>query len=195
MLYFYPNRPILIPPDPQNPTNPKSDYLDSLEQTGRFIAEQKWNGDNAMIFTGSKPSFWNRRQDLLKYQPSPEVLDELSKWPARCLLNAELVHFKTKEVKHTLIVHCIMTWKGQPLYGKTWGDSRAILEDQPNGEHVRISKIWKSGFWKLFQEADGKVIEGIILKDPKGKLVFSATPIRDVSWMKKVRKPCKKYSF
>lgn len=194
-MYFYPNRPSLIPPDPHNPTNPKSDYINSLQKSGKYIAEQKWNGDNVLIYTGSQPQFWNRYRRVLHYQPSEEVLEQLSHWPSQCILNAELVHFKTKEIKHTLIVHCVMSWKGKPLYGKTWGDSRLILVDQPNKSNVRVSKVWTSGFWNLFKEADGKVIEGIILKDPDGKLVFSATPIPNVPWMKKIRKPCKKYSF
>lgn len=92
-----------------------------------------------------------------------------------------------------------MTWKGKHLIGKTWGDSRDILneciEKGLSGEHIQISKVWNSHFWELFKNADGKTVEGIILKDPKGKLVFSAVPIKDVSWMLKIRKPCKKYPF
>jgi hypothetical protein len=93
----------------------------------------------------------------------------------------------------------MMAFKGKYLIGKTWGDSRTLLDEAVSvglsGEHVQISKVWDSGFFDLFQEADGSIIEGIILKDPKGKLVFSATPIKDVPWMLKVRKPCKKYKF
>jgi hypothetical protein len=92
-----------------------------------------------------------------------------------------------------------MAWDGKYLIGKSWGDSRAILEkcveDGLSGPHVKISPVWRSGFWNLFQDADGAIIEGIILKDPTGKLVFSATPPRDVPWMLKIRKPCKKYNF
>ena len=46
LLYWYPNRPLLIPPDPLDPLNPKPDYLNSLEASGKYVAEQKWNGDN-----------------------------------------------------------------------------------------------------------------------------------------------------
>jgi hypothetical protein len=92
-----------------------------------------------------------------------------------------------------------MAWQGEYLLGKTWGDSRDILDkciDQGlSGEHVRVSKIWRTGFWDLFQAADGKIIEGIVLKDPKGKLLHTTTLPKDMPWMLKVRKPCKKYSF
>jgi hypothetical protein len=92
-----------------------------------------------------------------------------------------------------------MAWDGSYLIGKTWGDSRDLLEaainDGLSGPHVQVSKVWTGGFWDLFQAADGTVIEGIILKDPTGQLVFSTTPIQDVHWMRKVRKPCKKYKF
>lgn len=190
--YYYPDRPILVPPDPLHPMNPEPDYLTSLEN--RYIAEQKWNGDNVMIFTDTL-EFWNRQNSILKYNPTPEVRTELERLPKGCLINAELVHNHTKTIKDTLIVHCIMTYKGKPLFGKTWADSRAILEEFQYGEHVKLSKVWTEGFFDLFNQADGAIIEGIVLKNPSGVLVHSRVPIPDVSWMLKVRKPCKKYSF
>lgn len=193
-LYFYPNRPILVPPDPNNPLDPKPEYINSLEQSGKYIAEQKWNGDNTLLYT-SEMDFWNRRKEKHRYVPSDEVREELEKFPKQSILNLELVHFKTRSVKHKLIVHCIMAWKGKLLTGRTWGDSRKILEDQEFGTHVILSPAWTKGFWKLFQEADGEIIEGIVLKNPRGKLLFSTTPIKDVSWMLKIRKPSKKYKF
>ncbi len=196
-MYYYPNRPILIPPDPNNPMRPKPDYINSLETQGRWIAEQKWNGDNCLVYTGKKPEFWNRYKARLRYQPSEEVFNELKRWPANSVLNVELVHNKTKTVKNLLIVHCVMKWDGEWLFGKTWGDSRKILKknNKLSGSHVKISPVWKSGFWDLFQQADGSIVEGIIIKDPKGKLLFSATPVKDVPWMRKIRKPSKKYNF
>jgi len=196
-MYYYPNRPRLIPPDPENPMNPKPFYIQSLEATGRWIAEQKWNGDNCLIYTGSKPEFWNRHGTRLKYKPIPKVLEEVAAFPPDCVINAEMLHNKTKTIKDRLICHCIYVWEGKPLFGKTWGDARAILEahDWKNNSQVTLSPIWTKGFWELFQQADGVNIEGIILKDPKGKLVISTREVPDVSWMLKIRKPCKKYNF
>ena len=194
MLYFYPNRPILIPPDPKNPLNPKPHHINEMEQSGKYIAEQKWNGDNVLLYT-SEMEFWNRRKERHRYVPSEEVRDELEKFPKKSILNLELIHYKTKDIKHKLIVHCVMAWKGKLLTGRTWGDARHILENQEFGSRVILSPVWKKGFWKLFQEADGSLIEGIVLKNPLGKLVFSTLPIRDVYWMLKIRKPNKKYNF
>jgi len=199
--YFFPNRPVLVPPDPENPLNPAPDYLNSLEAEGRWVAEQKWNGDNTLIYLedGKDPVLWNRHKDSLKWTPPPEVLEELARWPKGSILNVETVDRRTKDVKKTLIVHCVMAWKGELLLGKTWGDSRNLLEqaisEGLSGEYIQVSKVWTSGFWDLFQAADGTVIEGIILKDPKGRLQFSTTPLKDVPWMRKIRKPCKKYAF
>jgi hypothetical protein len=88
-----------------------------------------------------------------------------------------------------------MAHEGKPLIGSTWGDSRKILETFTYGSHVVLSNIWKKGFWDLWNKADGSIIEGIILKDPKGVLKFSTSPVNDVSWMLKIRKPSKKYSY
>lgn len=201
MTYYYPNRPILVPPDPANPFYPARTYLDSLEKSGRWVAEKKMNGDNTLIYTDDL-SLWNRHHARLKtYQPSGETLAELKKFPKGCILNAETMNSKTKGIKDILIVHCVMAWEGQLLNGKTWGDSRLILEKYWHkggygaNSHVVLSETFKTGFWDLFQAADVTNIEGIILKDPTGLLKFSATPLPDVPWMRKIRKPCKKYSF
>lgn len=199
--YYYPNRPRLIPPDPDNPLNPKPDYINSLELSGKYIGELKWNGDNCLIYTGPDPAqgppqFWNRHGTRLKYVPSLEIQSGVSKLPPDCVLNAELVHNHTKAVKHTLIVHCVMVWKGLPLFGKSWAYSRQILEELSVWNNsLRLSEVFQSGFWNRFQSADGEIIEGIILKDPSGGLQFSTRPLPDVSWMLKIRKPNNKYNF
>jgi len=198
-IFFYPNRPILVPPDPNNPLDPQPDYINSLEASGLYIAEKKYNGDNCYAY--SPTEFWNRHKERHRYTPTPEVLEELNKLPTNAHYNFELMNYRTKAIKNQLIVHCVMAWKGQPMIGKTWGDSRKILEDiiPSTNKHVILSPIYRKGFWNLFQEADGKEIEGIILKNPKGKLVFSTTAPSskgiEVSWMLKIRKPCKKYQF
>lgn len=174
---------------------PARDHLDLLEKSGRYVAEQKWNGDNCLIYT-DEMQLWNRHKALLHYRPMPEVAAELERLPKGSIVNAELVHTKTKTVKDLFVVHCVMAWEGQLLSGKTWGDSRRILEAWGGwGRHLTLSRVWTAGYWDLYQAADGAVIEGIVLKDPKGRLVFSTTPIPDVPWMLKVRKASKKYQF
>ena len=194
MLFYYPNRPTLIPPDPTNVLDPKPDYIRGLETSGLYVGELKWNGDNILIYTDTM-EIWNRHRERHHYQPTPEVLNELHKFPRGAVINAELMHNRTTDIKNTIIVHCVMVWKGRPLIGKTWGDARKIIEGLPYGLHVRLSEVFKDKFWERWQAADGKTIEGIILKNPKGKLVFSTTPIDDVPWMKKIRKPSKKSPF
>ena len=201
MMYYYPNRPILIPPDPENPMNPSPDYINSLEATGKYVAEQKWNGDNVEIYTDDL-SFWNRKGELHRYQPLPETKKALKKFPKGAIINLELVNYRTKLIKDFLLIHSLLAWRGSVLAGKTWGDARLILEDFFETQHaaldgsgLHLSPVWKSGFWKLFEEADGETIEGIILKDPKGKLIISASKIADVPYMLKIRKPSKKYNF
>lgn len=204
--FYYPNRPTLVPPDPVNPLNPSSDYIDSLEESSKYVGEYKWNGDNTTVYT-SDMTFFNRLGNPLHYTPHPELLEELQAFPRGCVLNGELMHRHTKDVKDLLILHCIMAWKGTFLFGKTWGDSRKILEDMnlpqtrgPNlkyDSHLVLAANYRSGFWGMFHEACAcdEAIEGIVLKKPKGKLVYSINKISDVPWMVKIRKPSKKYSF
>jgi hypothetical protein len=207
-LFYYPNRPTLVPPDPFNPLDPAPDYINSLEASGKYIAEYKWNGDNTTVYTEDM-SFFNRQGSPLHYKPHPELLKELSIFPKGCILNGELMHRHTKAVKDLLILHCVMSWSGRPLTGRTWGDSRKILSNKVLGlnqtvgtslvycSHLILAENYPSGFWDMFQLARDcdDAIEGIVLKRPDGKLQFSANPIKDVSWMLKIRKPSKKYSF
>lgn len=207
MRFYYPNRPTLVPPDPNNPLNPSSDYIDSLEASGKYIAEFKWNGDNTTVDT-TDMKFYNRQGQILSYKPHPDLLKELSVFPKGCLLNGELMHRHTVNTKDLLILHCIMAWEGKPLFGKTWDDSRELLVnmDLPQTdwfqldcykEHLLTATDYEQGFWYMFEAAQecGTEIEGIVLKNPKGKLIFSVNPIDDVSWMVKIRKPSNKYSF
>jgi ATP-dependent DNA ligase len=193
MLFYYPNRPRLVPPYPDL-AHPSPDNLLSLERSGKYIAELKWNGDNVSLYTDSL-AFMNRQRKLLtRYHPSEEVIEELNKLPKKAVFNLELVDAHTTDVKDLLIVHCVMVWNDKPLIGKTWGDSRGIIENEiESGKHIKISQIHRTGFWDLFQQADNKSIEGIILKDPTGLLVFSTSPGQEttpgVSWMLKMRKP------
>ena len=195
MIYWFPNRPTLRPVDPRDIINPTSWYMDSLEATGRYVAEKKFNGDNVLIYTDNIREFWNRHHERHHYVPTTGMLKELAQFPPGSIINGELMHYKFKGSKNLLIVHCIMKWKGELLQGKTWGESRAILDKCDSGECVKISQVYTSGFWDLYQSADGAEIEGIILKDPTAKLVFSTTKIPDVPWMLKFRKKSKKYSF
>ena len=103
LLYYYPNRPTLIPADAQNPMNPTSTSLDELEKSRRWVAEQKWNGDNALIYTNTDPpTFWNRTHGVLKYKPTSVMLNQLKCIPKNSVVNGELVHSKTKTVKNLL---------------------------------------------------------------------------------------------
>jgi hypothetical protein len=195
MIFYYPNRPTLRPVDPKNISTPTSWYLDELEKSGVYIAEKKFNGDNVYIDTDNPLQLWNRVKEPHHYRPTPEVLKELEMFPKGTVLNAELMHYKTVGIKNRLIIHCVMRWKGVWLIGKTWGEARILLDDFASRTYIKISPIYKSGFWDLYSSADGKEIEGIVLKDPKGKLLFSTSPIKDVPWMLKFRHPCAKYNF
>jgi hypothetical protein len=192
--------------------NPKPDYLNSLEGTGKYVGEFKWNGDNTTVHTNDL-SFWNREGKRLCYTPHPAMIEELKRFPKRCRLNGELMHRHTKNVKDLFILHCVMEWENELLLGKQWGDSRNILEglvwlprtvetQLKYDRHVLLAQVHKPNdacncFWNMFQAACAcdESIEGIVLKDPTGELKFSTQSFDSVPWMLKIRKPSKKYSF
>ena len=216
IIYYYPNRPKLIPADSLNPMNPSSAVLDALEASGKYVAEQKWNGDNCYVYKdgAGKIELWNRHKARLQRTLSEGMREELKALKNNSILNAEYIGGKTINVKGLLIAHCIMMWDGSILLGKTWGDSRSILTSNfQSGEHLVVSALFREGFWKLFQtrkglihavngellrtveDKDSVLIEGVVLKDPTGKLVFSTKPVADVPFMLKIRHPSGRHNF
>jgi len=100
-IFFYPNRPTLIPPDPQNPLRPAPDYINGLEKSGTYLAERKYNGDNCYIY--SPTEFWNRHKARHRYQPTPEVLEELKALPKQAHYILRQENFQAKKIFNSLL--------------------------------------------------------------------------------------------
>ena len=66
----------------------------------------------------------------------------------------------------------------------------------PEEEPVGIQTQYRSGFKKKFKEViSDSEIEGLVLKNEKGKLELGRKTGIDSKWMFKVRKPSGRYRF
>jgi hypothetical protein len=201
MFYFYPNKPILITTD-----CPK---FEEVSADSNWWAEIKKNGSrlalrNDSVEAAQKTSFngfvfWNRHKDVLSYQPSAELLDELVsfKIPPGCHIDAELLHHKTKHIKHTIYVYDIYWFKGsqvmEPLHIR-----RKMIEDIFGGEHKHflLAKTYASNFKQVYDDVIKDVEnEGLVMKHKEGKIVWNLRDCPEVWWQMKVRKPSGSYQF
>jgi ATP-dependent DNA ligase len=213
MKTYYPPKPLLISID--------QPLFSKLEQRADVVAEPKYNGTRLIlkrivddaIHTGVwlKPyyEFWNRDGEILKYQPSNELLQQLDliKWEGDCILDGELIHFKTKTMKHTVIIFDVFLWNGKPMTDLPFVNRRKLLEDKVgktlalfSTKNVFLAPQWNGGykadFKRLYENMiQYEEIEGLVIKSLKVKVILGRRESPTVATMWKVRKPGPTYRF
>ena len=195
MIYYFPNRPILI--------NPNSDLVDQCSNDENWIAETKHNGDRlSLIFEDKKFIFKNRKGELLKYSPSNQLLTELNalNLPDMTFLDGELMHNKSKTLKNTIFFYDVYVVNGNDV-NDDLNNRRKILSSFFNDSKfnlISLTKQYNTGFRDIFnkiKDSNNAEEEGLVLKKLTGKLVFNTLRSDEVSWQYKIRKSTKNYSF
>jgi len=203
--YLYPPRPeAAIPPD----------MLEWYEKRG-WVAQYKKNGTNTIIAISPDKEFtaMNRHAANHKaWQLTSYIKQELVRlfleeyW---IVLVAEIMHSKTKTIKDTIFIHDILVYQNEFLIDSEFEtrqkllDSKLITKVETQTHYVcdKDNKIWYAkrftkDFEKLFFDIkDPTIDEGLVLKNPKGKLSSCSKPTSNESWQVKVRHNSKKYNF
>lgn len=206
MIYWFPNRPYLI-----EPTHPK---VLELSNDPNWFAELKQNGDRLVLQKHSNPTPWkrfegfvfaSRHKDYLKrFEPVKSLLDELKSLslPDNTQLDGELMHFKTKHIKFKIIFYDIYVLGGKQIQ-ETLETRRAILTDILSKDnhwgkynHLSLSTRYDTGFPELFTESIKRPeIEGLVMKDKNGRIVWNTCSSNDVTWQVKIRRKSANYLF
>jgi len=201
MLYFYPNKPMLI--------HPESDTVREKSLDPLWWAEIKKNGSRLCLKKSIEESkkqksfrnfvFWNRHKQLLKYEPCRDLLDELESinLPDNTWIDAELLHQKTKHIKNLIYIFDIYILDGKQL-NEPLEVRRKLLEDlfKDNYKHIELAKTYQENFVDVFKEVIKKEEnEGLVLKCRKGEIVWNLRDCPEVWWQLKIRKPTKNYRF
>lgn len=202
MLYFYPNKPILIHPDsPQ--IKEKSDdhsWWAEVKKNGTRLCLRKDKQEASKHKSFNNFVFWNRHKEVLNYDPSQSLLDELNsfKIPEGTHIDAELMHFKTKNIKNLIYVYDIYWYKGIQVT-ETLETRRKMIEDIfgiESSKHFEVAKKFDSDFVTVFKEVTiQEENEGIVMKSKKGLINWNLKVCPEVWWQLKVRKPSKSYQF
>jgi hypothetical protein len=201
MIYYFQNRPILLPPDSTEVTVKSFDP--------NWDAEKKFNGDRCKLWYSQKPGlhnfknfiFWNRHKEVFrKYTPSEEILDELCSLnlPMETDLDGELLHFKTKNIKHTIIFYDVYYFGNKQIMEEL-KFRREILHDCFKGKNFKCLKIaeqYETDFQSVFSDViKSEEVEGLVMKDKRGKIQWNTVKSPDVAWLFKIRRPAKNYQF
>jgi hypothetical protein len=202
----------LYPPRPDNAI--AIDFIDWYEKNG-YVAQFKKNGTCTIIAISPEKEFktMNRHNaDHKAWDLTDYIKQELVRlYPEKCwiVLVAEIMHSKTKTIKDTIFVHDILVFANNYLTGVTFEDRQKILEAHmiPIAEapthficdvegKVWFAKCFKGNFKDLFWGIkDINIDEGLVLKDPKAKLIACYKASSNSSWQVKVRHASKKYLF
>lgn len=200
MLYYYPNKPILLTRD--------SPQVQKLSDDSNWWAEIKKNGSRLCLWKSKQDSlkhdnyndfiFWNRHKEVLKYQPSSELLDELNSLniPDGTHLDAELLHHKTKNIKHFVYVYDIYRYKNSEVF-ETLEVRRKMIEDiiKEGLGHVQLAKTYSNNFVDLYDKVTvDEENEGLVMKNKNGLIVWNLKTCIEVPWQFKIRKSNGNYS-
>ena len=202
----------LFPPRPD--TAIMSAMLSYFEKRG-WVAQFKKNGTCSIVAISPKKEIitMSRHGEPHKaWQITDYLKDELAriftekKW---FVLVAEIMHSKGPTIKDTLYVHDMLVWKSDMMLASTFAerqkllDGRLITNVEAQSHYVldREGKLWYAkrfdkDFNKLFNSIKNpKIDEGLVLKDPEGKLRSCLTAADNSSWQVKCRHKSKGYAF
>lgn len=209
MKYQTPN--FLFPPRPETAIAPT--MLTYFETEMKYWAQFKKNGTGTTIAISPDKTFtiWTRHGEPHKaWQLTPHIKDVLAdhfpekEWFYLCV---ELMHNKTPTIKDTIYIHDMLVWFSEFLLGSTFLtrqdllDARLKTNVETPTHYVLDPKVWyakhfEKNFKELFTSIkDTKIDEGMVLKDPNGKLSLCFTETANRSWQVKCRHPNKSYNF
>lgn len=202
----------LYPPRPENAI--ASAMLNYYEKRG-WVAQYKKNGTNTIIGISPNKEFYAMTRHATEHkawQLTSYIKEELTrlfpekKWFVLC---AEVMHNKTPTIKDTIYIHDMLVWKGEFLLNSLFIDRQKLLDTklitnvEAHSHYVcdREGKIWyakrfEKGFKEIFLAIrDPKIDEGLVLKDPNGKLRSCRTASENSGWQVKCRHESKNYAF
>lgn len=202
----------LYPPRPENAIAP---HLMGYYEAQGWVAQYKKNGTNTIIAIGpDKEIILKTRhgEDHKAWSLTDSLADSLRDlFPERewFVLCAELMHSKTPTIKDSLYIHDCLVWNSKFLLGSTFLSRNLLLTERlatnvETKSHYLVDSTGKLWFAKLltkdflgtFQSIkDPQVDEGLVLKNPHGKLSLCLTPKANQSWSVKCRHETKNYRY
>jgi ATP-dependent DNA ligase len=208
---------VMYPPRPDGSIPP-----DTIQKYPGWVGQRKWNGTRNLIFVMPDGSYelWNRhRQQHKQYKVSASMQNSLQELISKLergvfhVFDSELMDAKTTKLKDKIVLYDVLVHDGMYLLGTTYKERYKKLlnilgnpKDHESDTGRKLALKFNKNLWlsevftdKLedrFKEAIGlDEIEGLVLKDPNGKLEFGVRESNNGKWLIRVRKPHKNYEF
>jgi ATP-dependent DNA ligase len=193
-MYFFPEKPKLI--------NINQPLFQKLQDDPDWVAEPKYNGSRLiLIVNGEDVEFWNRHGEQFDYRPDEDLRKTLIEFAERtrgiCLFDGELRHNRVQNVKHHIALWDTFMWDGKLLANMPYMERQNYIP-QPKFVKDKMAPISQhmGDFRELFHEwTKDPEIEGMVIKNLKGKLNLSRTAGQSSNWMFKVRRANNSYRF
>lgn len=198
--------PYYYPPYPKNAGNPNS--LTSLEKTKQFYAQRKFNGTHIVILIGDQGEIelYNRHNKIIHSILHPDLKKSFQKLTipnGKIILVGELLHNKTKSIKNCIVLFDIIYYQ-KYLFNMSQTDRFQILYQEmcpqtTKGEfakkitqHLWIAEVFETNFKEEFHRHElCDEIEGLILRDKRGRLNDAGSKPYSTNSLLKFRKPHK----
>jgi ATP-dependent DNA ligase len=182
MKYLYPCKP--------NPLAVDSPFLDELDKDVRWIGEIKKNGWRCLVHRERGLTLWTRHKTIIT-EPLEALRDSLMAVPDNCMLDGELLHFRTQDIKGVLYLFDILVHKGRQITELPLADRRKILEEvAAKLTGIELARQVRVGKKALYYSAiETPVNEGIVLKKLDSKYLFSEKRCPQNPFWLKVKRP------
>jgi len=206
----YTQAKFLYPPRPVNRIIPG--LLGFYEKRG-YLGQVKKNGTCSILGVGPSGEIFTRNRhgrDHVLWKPSEESFRPFrekanGRWR---VFVVEVIDAKTLYIKDTIYVHDIIVDDGRILEGTTFSQRQQLLQkiftirsEGGFGYDEITKKVWlatiiKEGLKAVFDNIkDPKVDEGLVLKDPNGKLEPMWREDANHGWQIKCRVPHENYGY
>lgn len=204
----------LWPPRPNSkravpPSGPMG--LSFYEKRG-WVGQYKKNGTCNLIAVSpdKKLVTMNRhKEDHKLWNPTPGSSAAFKKLPGKgwYVFVAELLHSKVPGIRDTNYIFDVLVADGKYLVGTTFEERQEILADlfpkhrseteshRVIDDHTWVAKLLRGNFEEIFNRLHRPEDEGLVLKNPKGKLELCSRESTNTLWQVKCRRPHKNFSF
>lgn len=189
--------PFFYPPQPTR-LWPNAPFLATLYSSDKWDAEIKYNGWRVLVFLDNSLMLYNRQGTIINMDAT--IFDLCFKgFPNHTVFDGELVHFRTKDTKNTIIIWDCMFWAGKDLRKQPLKERRKYFENMCSApmsltlsDNVpRVYKVNvvtgkdKRNFYKTVVKKNDDLEEGIVLKNIDSVYDYSLRTGKDtVNWYK-----------
>jgi ATP-dependent DNA ligase len=210
----------LFPPRPEVKIPPYK--LDSFD-TGQYIAQVKYNGSAAVVFTNGKEThIFNRHREQLSNVSKAIEFSKLARtdnwfvYAGEYLNKGKLGETGIKE-KDKFVIWDVLVWDGEYLTGHSLLKRLELLEQiypcqraRVQGKRVEIyehlccteftgiykAPTYQNGFLALYNDLiKTDLYEGLVLKKIASRLTYGLQSVNNHEWQIKCRKENKLYKF